>query len=444
MSDGIQHLEAQLDDFNPAARHHALKSLVQMVNDGDFARPHEQPIHNLHGHTFFSYNCYGYSPSHFAWLAFRHGFEAVGAVDFDVVDALEEFHDACRLLDLRSVVSLESRVFVPEFSTRVINSPGEPGIAYHMAVGFTERPKNPDAAKFLQSMGDSSERRNRDLIARVNAFTDPVKLDYDKDVLPLTPNGNATERHIVLAYARKAAEVFPDRAKLAEFWKQKIGAADADLEQPEGARLLNLIRAKTMKKGGAGYVQPGRDTFPLMADMNRFALQSGAIPTAAWLDGTSDGEKCMDELLRVSMSSGVAAFNIIPDRNYTPGKPDRKLQNLYDVVKLADGLHLPVIIGTELNSAGNKFVDRFDTDEIKPLIPVFRKGWQIVHGHAVLQRAAGLGYCSDWTRKNFADDAGKNIFYGAIGLHARPSLEPKLAGIGPQNTPAEILAKLGA
>lgn len=442
MCDAINVLEAQLDDFNPAVRHHALTRLVQLVNDGDFARPHELPVHNLHGHTFFSYNCYGYSPSRYAWLAFRHGFEAVGAVDFDVVDALEEFHEACRLLNLRSVVSLESRVFVPEFSKRVINSPGEPGVSYHMAVGFTERPKNPDAARFLHSMRESSERRNRDLLARVNAFTAPVTLDYEKDVLPLTPKANATERHIVMAYAKKARAHFTNDLALAEFWKQKIGATDADLDLPDGPKLLNLIRAKTMKKGGAGYVQPGKDTFPLMADMNRFALQSGAIPTAAWLDGMSDGEKSMEELLRVSMSTGVAAFNIIPDRNYTPGKPDQKLQNLYDVVKLADGLHLPVIIGTELNSAGNKFCDRFDTDEIKPLIPVFRKGWQIVYGHTILQRAAGLGYCSEWAAKNFTNAATKNEFFGEIGRRTKPATESRLANAALHFSPTDIIKLL--
>ena len=47
-----------------------------------------------------------------------------------------------------------------------------------------------------------------------------------------------------------------------------------------------------MKKGGPGYVQPGEGSFPLMADMNRFVQESGAIPTLTWLDGTSDGEKC--------------------------------------------------------------------------------------------------------------------------------------------------------
>ena len=97
-----------------------------------------------------------------------------------------------------------------------------------------------------------------------------------------------------------------------------------------------------------------------MADMNRFVIDPDAIPTLAWLDGTSDGEKCVG-ILEVAMSSGAAALNIIPDRNYTPGVRDQKLQNLYDVVALAEKHGFPIIVGTEMNSPGHKFVDSFAT-----------------------------------------------------------------------------------
>ena len=56
--------------------------------------------------------------------------------------------------------------------------------------------------------------------------------------------------------------------------------------------------------------------------MNRFVLDSGAIPDVAWLDGMSEGEKCIEEFFEVAMSSGTAALNIIPDRNYRPGVKD--------------------------------------------------------------------------------------------------------------------------
>jgi hypothetical protein len=122
-------LEQQLDSYNPAERRQALLALCQQVEAGKISLPAPGADVNLHAHTFFSYNAYGYSPSKYAWLARKAGLAVAGIVDFDVLDALEEFFEAGRLVSLKTCVSLESRVFVPEFATRVINSPGEPGVA---------------------------------------------------------------------------------------------------------------------------------------------------------------------------------------------------------------------------------------------------------------------------------------------------------------------------
>ena len=426
-------LEQQLDSFDPAQRRQALLRLLQQVEEGKITLPKPGGDVNLHAHTFFSYNAYGYSPSKYAWLARKAGLAVAGIVDFDVLDALEEFLEAGRLVGLKTCVSLESRVFVPEFASRVINSPGEPGIAYHMGVGFTKAVQHP----FLEKMRASAAQRTREMLARVNGYMRPVELDYEKDVVPLTPKGNATERHLCEAFERKAAQVFPDAAQRAAFWKEKLGDAP-----PAGAKLQNLIRAKTMKKGGVGYAQPGKGSFPLMADMNRFVLESGAIPTLAWLDGTTDGEKCIEELFAVGMASGAAALNIIPDRNYTPGVKDEKVQNLYTVVTLAEQRHFPVIVGTEMNAPGNKFVDSFATAELKPLVPVFLRGAHIVHAHSVLQRQCGLGYLSAWAGKSFATVAAKNEFFEKLGRELQPATEDRLRGLAADATPAQILAKI--
>ena len=74
------------------------------------------------------------------------------------------------------------------------------------------------------------------------------------------------------------------------------------------------------------------------------------MPTITWLDGTSDGEAAIEELVEVSRSTGAVAFNIIPDRNYTPNSPDQKLANLQHVIRLTEDLGLPLIGGTEMNS----------------------------------------------------------------------------------------------
>ena len=176
-----------------------------------------------------------------------------------------------------------------------------------------------------------------------------------------------------------------------------------------------------------------------MDDTNRFILAAGGIPVHTWLDGTSDGEKAIEELLEVAMSTGAAAINVIPDRNYTPGSPDEKLDNLYQVVELAEKKDIPVVMGTEMNSPGQKFVDDFKSEELKPLAPVFLKGAHIVYAHSVLQRQCGLGYTSAWASKSFESVADKNRFFEQLGRSLQPQHEDNLRGLNDKLTAQEIL-----
>ncbi len=440
----LERLERRLDSFDPADRKQSLLSLVAMVEQARLALPRLSTDVNLHCHTFFSYNAYGYSPTRFAWLSRRKGLAVAEIVDFDVLDGLEEFLEAGALLRLKACCGLETRVFVPEFADHVINSPGEPGISYHMGVGFPSADLAPPLQSFLSRLRRTSSQRNRDLLARVNAYLDPVVLDYDADVLPLTPSGNATERHICLAYARKARHVLPADAELAAFWSRKLCLDAGELDIPDGTRLQQLIRAKTMKQDGVGYVQPDAGSFPRLEEANRFILAAGGIPTHTWLDGTSDGERRIEELLRVEMDSGVSAVNVIPDRSYTPGARDVKLDNLYQVVNIAERLRLIVVAGTEMNSPGQKFVDDLDSDELSPLAPIFLKGAHIVYAHSVLQRSSGLGYTSEWARNHFPDRESRSGFFEALGVRLRPDTEDCLAGLGPEAAPEAVLKRTAA
>jgi len=438
----IEKLEQQLDSFDPGQRNNALSALCEKVEAGKINLPEAGTDVNIHCHTFFSYNTYGYSPSKFAWLARKAGLAVAGVVDFDVLDALDEFLNACKLLGMKGCAGLETRVFVPEFEDRVINSPGEPGISYHMGVGFPSANVPEQQKKFLAGLRDTAQRRNRDLMERVNRHLRPVELDYERDLLTLTPSGNATERHMCSAYARKALEIFDRPEELADFWSDKLGMEITTSQLPESRDLLNAIRAKTMKRGGVGYVQPGKGSFPHMANTNSFILASGGIPVHTWLDGTSDGEKAIEELLEVAMSTGAAAINVIPDRNYTPGASSVKLENLYHVVELAEKLHLPVVEGTEMNSPGQKFVDDFASKELEPLGPVFLKGANIIYAHSVLQRKCGLGYTSKWANKNFENAACKNKFFEQLGRSLQPEHEDSLGRLSKDLTPKDILARI--
>ena len=198
----IARLEEQLNSFDARVRSDALGVLLRLASRGEIALPAPKPEVNLHFHTFFSYNAHGWSPSRVAWEARKYGLEAAGKVDFDVLDGMEEFLEAAELLGLKAVAGLETRVFVKEYAAKVINSPGEPGIAYFMAAGCYRRPDEAsegEARITLLSLAATARKRNEELMSRVNAYLDPVKLDYANDVLPLTPSGNATERHLLAA-----------------------------------------------------------------------------------------------------------------------------------------------------------------------------------------------------------------------------------------------------
>ncbi len=435
----LKELEQQLDSFDRSERKEALLELCEKVECGDLVLPQSGSEVNLHCHTFFSYNAYGYSPSKFAWLGRKLGLGVAGIVDFDVLDGVEEFLEASRMLGLKGCAGLETRVFVPEFSDKVMTSPGEPGITYHMGVGFPSRRLLVAENDFLVRLKETAQQRNRDLMGRVNEYLEPVELDYDRDVVSLTPAGNPTERHISLAFARKAREVFSDDGELVGFWTEKLGVDAGTLGVPEGGDLLNTIRARTMKRGGVGYVKPDAGAFPKMEDANRFILAAGGIPTLTWLDGTSDGEQEIERLLEIAMSSGVAAINMIPDRNYTPGGNDARTKNLYATVELAEKLHLPVVVGTEMNGPGQKFVDDFGSAELSPLLPVFLKGSYIIYAHSVLERYSGIGYLSDWAKCNFTDVASKNEFFETVGQKLEPTKEDVLGEFNADGSPEQLL-----
>ncbi len=435
-------LEQALNDFDRGQRSAALAALL--------AR-HPQPsapaeVANLHCHTFFSFNAYGYSPTALAWLARRQGIKLVGIVDFDVLDGVEEFLDACSLAGVRGSAGVESRVFVPEFADREINSPGEPGVYYHMGIGFTGGPSNPEAQSILDELRDQSAQRNRSLVARVNAYLSPVTVDYDRDVLPLTPAGNATERHIVVAYIQ-AAERMVDSPL--DFWAGRLGLARDAVEKllADGPAFQNALRSKLMKQGGPGYVQPGPDTFPPVEKLNALSLACGALPCAAWLDGFSAGEQAIEELLNLLVGKGIVALNIVPDRNWNladPALAQRKQRKLYEVVELAQALDLPLNIGTEMNSFGQKVVDDFDAPALASVRETFMDGAYFVYGHTMLGRALDRGYQSGWAQSELPTRRARNEFYTQAGKLLPPGVagQQRLAAIRPDMSPARVLIEL--
>ncbi len=437
-------IEAALDSFEAGQRRAALEGLWSKVQAGEITLSPIGSHLNIHCHTFFSFNAYGYSPTHFAWKGRQEGLALAGIVDFDVLDGLDELQAAGRLMNLKTTVGLETRVYVPEFSDWEITSPGEPGITYHMGIGFPTATVEGAAKAFQENLKQTAQDRNRALMGRVNPYLAPVELDYEKDILPLTPAGNATERHVCSAYARKAREVFTDDGELVKFWSEKLGSDVKSGDIPEGVPLLNLLRAKTMKRGGVGYVQPDSGSFPWMDRFNEFVLQAGGIPCLTWLDGTSEGEKHIEELLDIAESTGVEALNIIPDRNYGPKGGDEKYKNLCEIVEISKRRDLVPVIGTEMNSFGQKFVDDFDSAELKPMLAYALMGAYIFYAHAAMQRQCGLGYTSEWAKSHFPKRRDRNQYFKEVGRIVQPKDEERLGEFDGDTLPDELLDEIAS
>ncbi len=434
-----------LNSFDLERRQAALRDALRALERGGGELPSARAAMNLHIHTFFSYNGYGYSPSAIAWKARCEGLYMAGVVDFDVLDAVDEFLEACTLLGLKGCAGIETRVFIPEFANDEINSPGEPGIAYYMGVGFTRT--SAANADWLRALKTAAAQRTRGILERVNAFLAPVVLDYERDVLPLTPSGNPTERHLCMAYETKAEQLFPGEEDRAAFWAGKLGLDPAKVRDQlrDSPGFQGLLRAKTMKAGGVGYVQPDGASFPALEPFHAFILANGAIPAYAWLDGTTPGEQRIEALLDHVMGLGAAAINIIPDRNWNIKDPEArkvKVANLHHVVALAEARGLPVVVGTEMNAHGQRFVDDFDAPELALLMPVFRKGACILFAHTILERAARMGYLSPWARAAFASVDEKNAFYARLGERMSPAPRTEPAGLATVMTPADVEAAL--
>lgn len=436
-------LEARLRDFDPRVRAAALAEGLTLLKQGAVPAEAEAEVANLHCHTFFSFNAYGHSPTSLAWLARRRGYRLLGIVDFDVLDGVDEFLSACEQLGVRGSAGIETRVHLPQFATREMNSPGEPGVLYHMGIGFTSSAVPQSVQPILADLKARADKRNREMAQRVNAYLDPVQIDFEADVLPLTPRNNPTERHLVLAYVRAAQRHYDDPAA---FWAQRL---DTPLDQirallPESPALQNLIRARLMKKGGVGYMPPDAGSFPDIAPLNQLITACGALPCAAWLDGTTAGERAIHELLELLMSQGAVALNIIPDRSWNLANAEEKavkLRLLYEVVDLARELALPLNVGTEMNTYGQKLIDDFDAPELAPVRADFIDGAYFVYGHTALGRAAGLGFQSEWAAAHLPDRRARNAFYSQVGRRLPPGQAAALK-LSDQLTPNEILARL--
>ena len=254
-----------------------------------------------------------------------------------------------------------------------------------------------------------------------------------------------------MAYDIAARERFGARADLLAFWASKLSMGVDEVDAFLGGEPFphDAIRAKLMKRGGLGYAQPDAGTFPPLEAVNEAIVACGAIPTYAFLDGLSEGERHIDELLERLMDRGLAGITLIPERNWNVADPEergRKMAEFGKLMELSRSLHLPVLAGTEMNKPGQRLIDDLDVEALCPYRPDFMRGADFASGHTLLLRALGQGYYSDWSRQNLPDGVEWVAFYTQVGRAVAPSPQTlaRVAQMDPSLGPDELLARLEA
>ena len=418
----VNAIESQLDSFDFDQRQ---KALIELEKNMQLSGNMTENV-NMHFHSFFSFNSMGWSPSRIAWESKKAGLYAAGLCDFDVLDGQDEFLQAGELFGLRTTVNLETRAFLNEYADKEINSPGEPGVTYVMGAGFskdlTDSSLSPENLSYYKQKATD---RNKALIDRINPHVKEIAIDYESEVLPLTPKNGATERHIISAYVNKAFNVFKDKDALVEFWCTLLSSTPDTVKDllEDVPSFEGIVRNALAKRGGVGYVQPSKETFPSVDDFIDWVLSYQAIPMTTWLDGTSSGEADGQAMLECMAAKGAIALNIIPDRNWNIADAQTKKikqANLKDIIETADRMDLPINIGTEMNKLGQPFADDLTGECLSPFKDVFLKGAQIMVGHSILLRYADFSYTGENAKNMFDKDTKKkNAFFASVG-----ALEP--------------------
>ena len=375
--DEKEKLLESLSSFDPLVRKESLCRLSSMVKKGIIARTENKyPWINLHIHTFHSFNFMNWSPSRVVFEGWQKGLKYTGTVDFDTLAGLDETLVAGDSLGIAVTGGFESRVLVDDLREKVINSPSEPGIYYLCGKGFRKAPRSGTReGDFFEWLNKIAQDRNRKVIERLNNFLGDVCVDYEKDVLTLTPSGNPTERHIIESYYARSKML--KGGSTAGFWSKALSLPEPVVrEKMEGgpAIFMEMLRKFLIKSGGPGYIAPDMENFPRLEDVVEMIEKAGGVPTGTWLDGTSEGEKDPEGFVSFMKGKGIRAIAIIPERNYNfpdPAERREKAEKLDRFMKASIDMDMPVVCGTEMNKQGQPFVDDFTRPEISVYLDYF-------------------------------------------------------------------------
>ena len=392
------------------SRLEALKKLKHLENEGIIPPPEKHGWVNVHVHTSESFSIFR-SPTEAAWKAYRAGLEIFGINDHYTIAGHKEFGEACKILGLKAVFSVEAIAMSEEAKKRGerYNDPKNPGRVYLCGKGVIRdlEPGSP-GDRLLKTMREALRERYEEMTEKANIILrkiDPsLNLTFD-NVLKCTPRGNVTERHVAQAIAELLKSRFSKEEKLKEFLQKLFGDIKVDISND--AVLQDLIRNNLLKAGGAAYVEEPPRAFPSLEKLVSLFREYGAIPTYPVLGNpVTEKEADLDSLFDELENFGIFAIEVIPKRNTE--------KRLREILEIAEKHGFPVFNGTEHNTKSPQpLVDEKSKKE--EFLQVFKRGAYLILGHQFLSKYAGVGYVDAEGKLTFEDRMLGRSFFSFLG-----------------------------
>ena len=357
---------AVLETLNAPTREERLENLKLVLRTAQFPPMVPQYINN-HIHTTYSFS--PYSPTAAVYAARAEGLCTAGIIDHDSIAGAREFLAAAKLVGMPVTVGMECRVSMAgtAIEGKRTNNPDQAGVSY-MTIQSVPHAHIEALNDWFAPYRAARGRRNRRMVENINALLDGIRLDYDRDVLPLSQaadGGGVTERHLMYALAKKMVQKAGQGQPMADYLasiglklspKQQAQMLDVSYSFYE-YDLLGILKAAFVPRI---YVD-ATDECPNVRDVAALCERLDAILCYAYLgDVTASvtGDKkaqkfeddYLDDVIACIKDCGIRAVTYMPTRN-TP-------EQLARLRALCEENGLFQVSGEDINSPRQSFIIR--------------------------------------------------------------------------------------
>ena len=357
---------AVLETLNAPTREERLENLKSVLRTAQFPPMVPQYINN-HIHTTYSFS--PYSPTAAVYAARAEGLCTAGIIDHDSIAGAREFLAAAKLVGMPVTVGMECRVSMAgtAIEGKRTNNPDQAGVSY-MTIQSVPHAHIEALNDWFAPYRAARGRRNRRMVENINALLDGIRLDYDRDVLPLSQaadGGGVTERHLMYALAKKMVEkagkgqpMIGYLASIGLKLSPKQQAQMLDVSYPfYEYDLLGILKAAFVPRiyvDATDECPNVRDVAALCEKMDALLCYAYLGDVTASVTGDKKAQKFeddyLDDVIACIKDCGIRAVTYMPTRN-TP-------EQLARLRALCEENGLFQVSGEDINSPRQSFIIR--------------------------------------------------------------------------------------